>query len=392
MTSETSETSSSKSAEEVAATTSTIPSAGLIGQAGFSALLIAFAVFPAALGVGVASYSAAPIAGKLPESEIHPVSLPNQIDAGSAKVDAAQFDLVRGDDLLRDERYAAALHFYRSLESTDSLPLPGKIVVRIAMCQEGLGRFDEALAGYRKVASGTDPVLAAAAVLGQARVWMRLHDGKQAEPLLRSLLLNCGHRNVIPAPMAEEVAYLFTLALSEQLLNEMQPSPVAGFVPTQQVLDWPFDQLLAWIDSRPPHRELDSAADNQVSEQVRQVSEQVPNLEVHRPQRDAVTPQASGGLGEPVRISAHQRPLAELLQCLASEFQLQLVWSDELRLRATERSLNVSFSEFPATLLISALCRELNAIWVLDEGTQTLAVASIGDEQNNTDKRSSGIL
>src|SRR5207244_782764 len=60
---------------------------------------------------------------------------------------------------------------------------------RQALCLEGLGRWDQALAAYRYVVSHADKELVAKALLSQARILLRLGQAAEAKNILFPFLL-----------------------------------------------------------------------------------------------------------------------------------------------------------------------------------------------------------
>jgi len=62
-------------------------------------------------------------------------------------------EVKRGDDLLRLGRYELALAIYQPLNQGTAAPLRDLVQYRVALCLEGLGRWDQAIAAYRTLAS-----------------------------------------------------------------------------------------------------------------------------------------------------------------------------------------------------------------------------------------------
>ena len=64
-------------------------------------------------------------------------------------------ELTRTDDLLREGKYELALAAYQTLNTSVTTALHDALDYRLALCQEGLGRWDMALSAYRLIASRT---------------------------------------------------------------------------------------------------------------------------------------------------------------------------------------------------------------------------------------------
>ncbi|MEK6257849.1 MAG: tetratricopeptide repeat protein [Planctomycetota bacterium] len=211
------------------------------------------AVFPLAIGIGAASLkgAAAPVTDQVAighgEATVAADKQPRVIHPADRQI---------GDDLFRAGRFEAALHYYRSLGSADSLRLPGELSFRIALCREELGLWDEALAGFRSIASSAESSpLTAAATLGQARIWLRLKQPEQAVPLLRSLAL----RSHVPDRIAQEVSFLVPLALTAEMTSTSGAvahhgaDPRNDLVPVADCIEWPWETLLEGIDPERHH-------------------------------------------------------------------------------------------------------------------------------------------
>ena len=98
-------------------------------------------------------------------------------------------DLGRGDGALVEGRYEAAIAAYQPL-SEGVGPLGDAAKYRLALCNEGQGRYDQAISIYREVASrNASARIVAAASLGQARVWVRMRKPAEAKRLLCDLVL-----------------------------------------------------------------------------------------------------------------------------------------------------------------------------------------------------------
>lgn len=345
------------------------------GRGGFSLLLVVVAVFPIALGIGFTLQAVSPPPAQLAAAEQPEPAVPNQIQPRPL---APGPDRAKGDELLREGRYEAALHLYQSLGSTDSLRVAPELSLRFAFCQEGLGRWDEALATYRQVADSNQPILAISATLGQARVWMRLNDFANAEPLLRSLLLQSDR---LPPNMKQEVALLYAISAAEQILPPAVPM-TAGLVPVGNQLEWSQPDILQWGDAK---SEATTASEDE-------------SLKVVWPPRPATDGDADV-LANPVigpellstvvGVRSRQQSVAATLTQLLDKSGLRLDWPADLQRQAGDRNLSVSVRDLPFSLMLTALCHELRATWSFRPQTQTLVIQRIDTEADTLQRHAS---
>lgn len=328
----------------------------------FSMLVVVLAVFPIALGVGFTLHTGTPPPAKLDAAEQPAPSVPNQIQQNLSL--PAGLDRSKGDDLLREGRFEAALHLYRSLGSAGSLRVAPDLSIRIGFCQEGLGQWDEALSTYRTVTNTNRQELVLAATLGQARIWIRLNDFETAEPLLRSLLLRSGHG--LPAGMQEEVAFLYAITAAEKTLPEELPQ-TAGLSPVGNLIEWSQTDNLTWANSMG----VESTVTNDVPFHVFSLKKQ------HADTVDADTSASTTTLlAAPVQVTAQHQTVKEIVTRLGEECGFRVEWPDEdLERQAATRTVDVAIHDLPVSLLLSALCQEVRATWTLHVHTRTLMIS-----------------
>ncbi len=349
----------------------------------FQLALIVAVVLPIAWGIGASRIkrpTAVPVASAPAESE------------SSNSKPAPHRPLVDrsiGDARFRAGNFEAALSHYRSLGSDEILRLPKELLFRIAVCQEGLGLWDEALAGLRGVADGADhPHLAFAATLGQARIWLRLQQPDRAVPLLRSLALH----PALPRKTRRELAFLGPLAsaMSETHATEghakhaatdehalagdhphhSQPrhSSLNDFHPVDDVLEWPLTTALDDLES-PHHHQADPHASTLA-------------------QHDAPTTLTAGIRCTPevtedsvpfkleerlVSATSNHSSLGAVLEEVAHQCGMTLDWRDDSRERAFARVADISVEALPVCWLLTALCDELHAVWSTQDSTLIIA-------------------
>src|SRR5207237_10714674 len=81
-------------------------------------------------------------------------------------------DSTKAEELFRDGKYETALTTYEALRSRVPEAERDVLEYRIGLCQELLGRRDDALATYKKISGdNARPIVAALAELSQARIY-----------------------------------------------------------------------------------------------------------------------------------------------------------------------------------------------------------------------------
>ncbi|MBS0201934.1 MAG: hypothetical protein JSS49_03480 [Planctomycetes bacterium] len=337
----------------------------IVGSGLVSLVAVVLGVFPIALGIGFTLQTpVAPPATLTAAEEPPPPEIPNKIQTPDRHL--AGPDRSKGDELLRDGRYEAALHLYRSLGNPDSLQVPPELALRIALCEEGLGLWDESLATYRSVASSNHPILVTLAIFGQSRVWLKLNDFDTAEPLLRSILLQSADRHCHPSEMVAEVTLAYAVTLAEMNLAQFTSTPTAGLMPVGNQLEWSIGETLKWADSKPPN----SAPVE--PELVVQSPEVPPPAEESLAPADVVT--GKEAFARVLHVVAHRQPLSQVVSRMVQECGLQLQWSDAVRDRATARNLSLNMNELPLSILLTAICEEIGCQWTFQHLTKTITI------------------
>jgi len=346
----------------------------------FPLLLTLAAIFPVALGIGFTLQTATPPPATLNAAEQRPRAMPNQIQPHPDQNGLRQLarDRSLGDEQLRAGRYEAALQHYRSLIGANSLRAPADLTLRLALCQEGLGFWDEALATYRSAANSTEAILATSAILGQGRIWIRLNDFAMAEPLLRSVFLQSGDLERVPATMVTEVSLLYAMTLAQTTSGHQQTIRTAGLAPVGNVFDLSLEQALAWIDVKAP--ELPATADQPPLRIL--PAEDSPMAEHDVPALDGI--QRKDPRVQSLDLLVRQQPVSAILRQIADEFHLKLDWSDEIQERAQGRNVDIVVHGLPLRLVLSAICQEINCQWYYLRPAGTIVIVP---NASNTDSR-----
>lgn len=241
----------------------------------------------------------------------------------------------RADEMLREGRYETALAIYQPLTAGAAASMRDALHYRVGLCQEGLGRWDQALASYRAITSRS-PVahVAGAAQVGQARAWVRMRRPAEAKQLLYDLLLRSGRGGLRDQPLLAEVRYLLALALSMEALRAEKPGPLNEALAAHTPADWPVERALDWAT---PARDRGRAPLD--------------------PGEDFVTVR-KGRLGTDealVQAFVRQSPLADLLDHLAEKAGLRPQWSAHAQEQAAGRTAKLQIDNLPLPDVVRAL-------------------------------------
>lgn len=131
----------------------------------------------------------------------------------------------RGDEKLLEQDYSAALAFYRRVaEPRNTSPL---LRFRLAICQEGLGKWEQAQQLYCEIAHRhPDTVLSFACQMAQARLCLRRSQVESAmRPMAQAILqANEGAAQIAPALPQARLTFVATLLRSR--LQVVPPEPL----------------------------------------------------------------------------------------------------------------------------------------------------------------------
>lgn len=252
------------------------------------------------------------------------------------------------DCLLRAERYELAVVLCRSSSGRAIAELRDAFQYRLGLCLEGLGRWDEALTAYRKLASHAPSIrTAAVASLGEARIWLRMRRPTESKALLCDLLRRSALAGLRGQQFLADASYLLALAAAFELLPNEPPGPFNDSPVYSVTSDWAFDRALDWDRSgRPP--EPKPPSDQEI-------------VEVQR-----------GGDGI-VRIFVAQMPLTSLLDRLTKQARLSIEWSAVARRQIEERSLIIALEDVSLPDALRLLVEPLGLAWTLESGKLRLA-------------------
>jgi tetratricopeptide (TPR) repeat protein len=276
-------------------------------------------------------YQPAPAAARVPEPK--PTVIPKL--AGES--------LERGDDLVLEGNYEAALAVYQPPGGGIAPAFHASLQYRIALCQEALGHWDQALGSYRAVSSyGRSITSVAAGQLGQARIWIRMRKFTDAKKLLCDLTLRSGLPALREHPLLADSQYLLALTEALENLHEDKPGPANEALAAYALTDWPLERVLKWADAEQVIGKSEGNERRQESVSVRRVGK--------GPEKCAVT------------AALEQADIPELFEKIAEPCGLKVQWTPAARQLVQARTVTVVVERLPLPDLLLALTAPLGLV------------------------------
>jgi tetratricopeptide (TPR) repeat protein len=253
--------------------------------------------------------------------------------------------MAEADELFVQGRYVQALALYRPTSVKAAGAMRDALQYRVALCLEGLGRLEPAIDAYRALASqASQPEAAAAAQLGQARVWVRLRRAAEGKKLLCDLILRSAQPGLRRHPLFEDAHYLLALALTTNALGSERPGPLNESVIGPLAPDLRLERVLAWAERS---KETEPEPPDSGKEEI------------------FVQPLAGAGGDVLVKARVGQTPVATLIDRLAEGGGLKLEWTPLARQQVEERALVVAVENLPLPEVLRALAEPLGLVWTL---------------------------
>lgn len=329
----------------------------------FPLILTVLAVFPIAVGVGVARVKASAAAtARVVEPHEEPAP---QIDAHLQRADRRI-----GDREFVSRRYEVALRYFQKLGSDDPMRQLPELQYRIALCQEGLGLWDDALSNLEIVTGNTtDSTLKAAAIYGQARLSIRKNDAKKAASLLRSLEFQNGPGR-LPRTMQDEIDYLLPITLAHRAVAGGVPGFERAVPSLGELMVWSLETAIEWADGQ-------TTAEDQPLDAVRPANAlrcQIKKSPTTAGDNSLIT----SGM---VELDCRSQSLKSILECLAGECGWKVNWSDLANDPLLVRSVSMECENRPISLTMTILAAELRAIWTLEGDQLTIARADANGDR-----------
>lgn len=330
----------------------------------FPLLLTVVTVLPLAIGVGAVRLKASASNSKPVFEEPRPKQEVKESDQVS---DA---DRHVGDEQFAKRRYDLALRRYQSLGSGDLNRLPPEILYRSALCEEGLGRWNEAIGHLQIVAQTQDqPVLKAAALFGQARLWMRRNEPAKAISLLHHLIFQPEFENVIPTRMGREIAFLIPIALSKSATAEIQFADRVDSTHPSTSFNDSLEGSLEWAD------------------QTLLNDPYIPDAEVPsnicRIQWKTFMSETVGAMpleSQIIEVCCRHQSLRSVVQQIADLSGWTVDWTDMAQDRSLDRVVSMTTDGQPLAVMLTVICSELQATWTLKDDCLIVSRSSMNGE------------
>lgn len=176
----------------------------------FAIALTIVGTMPIGIGVGLACRAKSIVPAEPATDSMH-----DEVSAidDTASVSWAWRNQQNADDLFRAGDFRLALQLYQSKECEDSLHPYSALSLKIALCHEALGQWDEALAILDRFTKHSDLDLCAAALLAQSRIWLHRHELSKARMVLGQLLCRTVEPGRdCPSEIAEDSGFLLAIA------------------------------------------------------------------------------------------------------------------------------------------------------------------------------------
>lgn len=332
----------------------------------FPVALTVLAVFPIAIGIGVARVKAAAVAAQAncvveePKDD-HPEE--------ETKVPSRPMDRGYGDRQFMERRYEIALQCYRSLGGSEAQRLPAELLYRIGLCQEGLGLWDEAVESLNDAAETTDNrQLEAAASFGQVRIWIRQNELDKAAARLISLQLHSGTDFKLPTSLSQEIRFLVPLIYAFETTTKENGHDDLESVQMGELFVWSSEASFAWGNA--PTQDVDQ------DETVADAALPINTFACQVRRKSAMG--SNGTAVEEFGISGRSRgqSIRDVLEQVAAgcNWKLDLTTVDQAV--ALERITDFAVENIPVNVLLTSLCLESNMAWALEE--ESLVIAPIG--------------
>ena len=339
----------------------------------FPLALTVLAVLPVALGIGAirVKASASPAIEEVVEEF-------DEVDSYKSPV---MLDRRLGDREFLARRYEVALQYYQTLGSSQPERLPAELLYRIALCQEGLGLWSEALGSFRTVSGSTDsPTIKAAADFGLARIHLRLNEPQSAIELLQSLQLHAGEDAALPRSLKKECEFLLPISLTSHFLAANSHSKADQGTQVGELIVWSLEAALAWCDEPTVVTELsvESPADAETPTNVPQcrLVESSPTSMDQNTKPNDKNANEQSVLG----ISVKNQSIEQVLESIAAECGWKLNRSEFSGDESLGRKVCFQSDNFPVSSVLTLVCSEIRATWTLEN--RQLTIRRVNNDQS----------
>ncbi len=205
--------------------------------------------------------------------------------------------------------------------------------------------------------------MAAVALLGQARVWLRMRRPAESKALLCDLIRRSALPELRTQPFLADARYLLALTAALELLPNEPPGPFNDHCVTPLTSDWSLDRALDWAENGERGR-VSAPSTNTPSTNARGADA--------TPLAEEVVEVQQGEIAL-VRLFAHQISLTALLDRLAERAALRIEWSARARQQVEERSVVVALERTSLPDVLRVLTEPLGLVWSIQGGKLSFA-------------------
>lgn len=252
--------------------------------------------------------------------------------------------LERGDGYLVEGNTAAAIKEYNKLLSQTGRLLNENLEMRFALCSEGVGRTQDALARYRKVAGeSSSEHFRSCARVAQARIWSATDKPQNAYPLLCGLLIQTGvEPDTAMNRIRSDASHLLGYVMSHEAAVGLSQDPLDDSAVIRSPLSWSAVEILRML-------ELATAAS--------------PPTTSPQPGLEILGTFGSAADGVQIAIVQPRATIQALLDEIAGKSNLSMQWSAPASEMVAGRSTIVVQSATTLSSLLDLLLTPLGCHW-----------------------------
>lgn len=280
-------------------------------------------------------------------------------------------DVAAADDFLRRGWYERALTQYEAATEMGADESPGRVPFRIALCLDGLGRHDRAIAAYAEIADRhPDTAISHAARLASARLSVRRRDIEASKRSLGHLLLKSAAHARTAKSNVVELCGLLGLVLAMDVAGTEKPGPQSEFAIAFPEFGWRPETLLDAAESgggepaeRPAGKPADSFSVN-------------------------ARPNGPGICDCDVSVAADHIAAFDVIERVAYVANIPCVWTDAARDSARHAKIDAATDWLNWPALIECLTGPLQIAWELRDEKLCLSTC----DETSDEARGSGLV
>lgn len=251
-----------------------------------------------------------------------------------------------GDQMLKDGSPGIALQHYRSTQSTPDVIPKSALHYRLALCLEALGEISLALTEYRSVANASQSKhQSRAAMLGQARCWLRGGRHELAHALLSNAILDGWIDET--SPMTGHALHLLALTTGQIAMADV---PAKSPLEEEWLAELPFQysvgEALSWLNPA-VGIDNDPAAIDEPLEMLYRLGEHPEEIQF--------------------AFDIDSMSIAAVIELTCHQSGHRIGWTENARRAVRDRIRSVRCRSISMATLLDALLAANGLMWSLDE-------------------------